>query len=150
MNSYTVTQKVFLIACLCLFGCVTNPPAQPSFYNDLASHIEHDTSVSMNWLAIAGGVTIAFGVAAFMNGQKAAISILAGGIALLAVGIITTQALAIMADLRKYALYALIALGIAGFFVFTHTSLDQNGDGKFDWQDIRAVFLKIRRKLNTT
>jgi hypothetical protein len=150
MNAYTPTQKAVLIACLCLFGCVTSPPAPPNFYNDLASHMEHDTAVSMNWLAIAGAVTIAFGVATFMNGQKAATSILAAGITLLAIGIITTQALCIFADLRKYALYALIALGIAGFFVFTHTSLDQNGDGKFDWQDIRAVFLKIRRKLNTT
>jgi len=146
MNTYTPTQKILLIVCLCLFGCATSPAIPPSFYNDLTSHIEHDTSVSMNWLAIIGGVTIAFGVAAFMSSQKSATSIIAAGITLLAVGIITTQAIALMADLRKYALYLLIALGIAGFFAFTHINLDRNGDGNYNWQDVKFMFTKLKPK----
>jgi len=100
----------------------------------------------MNWLAIAGAVTIAFGVAAFMNGQKTATSILAGGVTLLAVGIIAAQALAFLCEYRTAALVSLIGLGILGFFIFTRTVLDINGNGISDWEDIKSILFKIRLK----
>jgi hypothetical protein len=146
MNTYTTTQKVFLIIVLIIAGCATPVRPDPAFYNNPGLHIQHDTAVSMNWLAIAGAVTIAFGVAAFMNGQKAATSILAGGVTLLATGIIVTQCISFLSEFRNIAIGSLVLLGILGFFVFAGTALDITGDGKFGWPDIKAVFFKIRRK----
>ena len=145
MNAYTTTQKVFLIILLIIAGCATPVRLDPAFYDNPSLHISHDTAVSMNWLAIAGAVTIAFGVAAFMNGQKAATSILAAGVTLLATGIVITQALSFFASLRPYAIVSLIALGVLGFFVFARTALDANGDGKSDWQDLKFKLLKFRK-----
>jgi len=146
MNNHSFSQKFFLIAFLCLIGCATPIKQEPSFYDNPGLHIQHDTAVSMNWLAIAGAVTIAFGVAAFMNGQKTATSILAGGVTLLAVGIIAAQALAFLCEYRTAALVSLIGLGILGFFIFTRTVLDINGNGISDWEDIKSILFKIRLK----
>lgn len=146
MNEPTLLKKIILITALCFGGCMAEKRIDPAFYNNPSLHMEHDTSVSMNWLAIAGAVTIAFGVAGYMSGQKAAISILAGGITLLATGILVTQALCVFAELRTHATAILIGLGIIGFFIIAKINLDLNQDGKIDWQDIKAVFLKIRRK----
>jgi len=146
MNNHSFSQKFFLVAFLCLIGCATPIKQESPFNNNLDFHIQHDTATSMNWLSIAGAVTIAFGVAAFMNGQKAATSILAGGITLLAVGIITAQALAFLCEYRTAALVSLIGLGILGFFIFTRTVLDINGNGISDWEDIKTILFKARRK----
>ena len=146
MNDYTVSQKIGLIVVLIIGGCATPVRPDPAFFENPGLHIQHDTAVSMNWLAIAGAVTIAFGVSAFMNGQKAATSILAAGITLLSTGIIITQALSFFASLRPLAIGILIALGVFGFFVFARTVLDVNGDGKSDWQDLKTILFKIRLK----
>ena len=146
MNYPENWQKILLIVCLSIGGCATLSPPDPAYFDNPGLHIQHDTSVSMNWLAIAGAVTIAFGVAAFMNGQKAATSILAAGVTLLAIGIIITQALSFFAELRTSALGILVTLGIIGFFMFAGTSLDWNKDGKTNWRDVLYVFTKIRLK----
>lgn len=146
MSEPTTLEKIALILALSIGGCATVPPAQPAFYDNPGLHMSHDTSVSMNWLAIAGAVTIAFGVAAFMQGQKAASSILAAGITLLAIGIIVTQALAILTEYRQVFLGLLILLGIVAFFVHGRAALDTNRDGKVDWQDLKALFSKAKPK----
>lgn len=146
MNNYRLWQKVLLIVVLCLASCASQQKEKYTFDPSPANNMMHDAAAKMDWLSCIGAVTIAFGVAAFMNGQKAAVSILAAGITLFAGGIITTMALSIFAELKTFALVILIVLGIAGFFVFAGTALDTTGDGKFDWQDVKAVFFKIRRK----
>ena len=144
-STYKLWQKVILISCLLLASCATKIPSYYEGPPESLPHIIHDAATKMDWLSIIGAVTIAFGVASYMNGQKAATSILAAGVVLFAGGILTTMALSIFAQLKTYALIALVVLGIGGFLLFAGTALDVNGDGKFNWQDIKAVFLKIRR-----
>jgi hypothetical protein len=142
---YKTWQKVMLISCLLLASCASKIEPYYEGPPDSLPHIVHDAATKMDWLSIVGAVTIAFGVAGYMNGQKAATSILAAGVVLFAGSIMTTMALSMFAQLKNVAIIALICLGIGGFLLFAHTALDVNGDGKFDWQDIKAVFLKIRR-----
>jgi hypothetical protein len=142
---YKLWQKVMLIFCLLLASCATRVPSYYEGPPESLPHIVHDAAVKMDWLSVVGAVTIAFGVAGYMNGQKAATSILAAGVVLFAGGILTTMALSMFAQLKTYALIALIVLGIGGFLLFAGTSLDVNDDGKINWQDVKAVFLKIRR-----
>jgi hypothetical protein len=137
-------QKILLVVCLSIGGCASLSPPAPAYFDNPGLHIQHDTAVSMNWLSIAGAVTIAFGVAAFMNGQKAATSVLAAGVTLLATGIIITQALSFFSEFRAIAIGSLIVLGLVGFFVFAGTSLDWNKDGKTNWRDVLYIFTKIR------
>jgi hypothetical protein len=150
MNYATTFRKVILIAIVCVSGCVSKIPPEPAFFNNPGLHIQHDTAVSMNWLAIAGGVTIALGVAAFMSGQKAAVNIIAGGGTLLAVGIIVSQALSFLAEYRAYFFALMCFLALLFFFLHTGNLLDVNRDGKVDLNDLKCIFLKFRRKPKTT
>lgn len=142
---YKTWQKVMLVSCLLLASCAIKVPSCYEGPPDSLPHIVHDAATKMDWLSIVGAVTIAFGVAGYMNGQKAATSILAAGVVLFAGGILTTMALAMFAQLKTIAFVVLCCLGIGGFLLFAGTSLDVNGDGKINWQDVKAVFLKIRR-----
>lgn len=146
MRKPTIAEKMFLLLLLITAGCVfaKNPPSAVPNYP--GQNIIIETASKLDWLTIIGVGTIAFGVCAFLNGNSSGISIIAAGITVVACSIIITATLAALTEYRKFFIIALSFLGIAGFFIFGKTAADANSDGKINWQDIKFIFTKLKRK----
>ena len=96
-----------------------------------------------DWLVIIGAVTIAFGVAAFLNGNAKSTAIIAAGVTIVAISLLVTTYLSMLAQYHTEFIIALAVLSAIAFFTFAHTAADFNKDGKIDWQDLHFLFDKL-------
>jgi hypothetical protein len=136
-------SRLLLLGILFLTGCAW-PRISTYDYSKLpGSDIIVTAAHNTDWLVIIGAVTIAFGVATLLNGNTKAVGIIAAGITILAVSLLITTYLSLLAAYHTYFIMAIIALGVISFFVFAHTAADFNKDGKIDCQDIRYLLAKL-------
>jgi sulfite exporter TauE/SafE len=146
MNSNTVFQRLFLLLVLTIAGCVVAEKSKYTTSRELANKLTMNTGKSLDWLTIIGAVTIAFGVAGYLSGNTKAINIIAAGATLTALGLLISSFLCVFTEYRTQVFIVLCVLGIVAFFTFARSIADFNHDGKIDWQDLKAMFLKIKNK----
>jgi hypothetical protein len=123
-----------------LGGCLpshTSPIPSPSPATGSAALIK---MVDQNWLVTLGILLCAVGVMTGLNGSTKFMGWIGGGLTVIALASLTAALFALLAD---YSLYIIILLGtliVIGFIAFFHTAADLNGDGKINWNDVKAVF----------
>jgi hypothetical protein len=134
--------KILLLSLVILSGCAWPRIETRTGYQVPGQNIVVNAASKVDWLVIIGAVTIAFGVAAFLNGNTRGTSIIAAGIAIVAVSLIVTTYLSLFAQYHTLFVVALSILGVVSFFTFAHTAADYNCDGKTDWKDWLDMLLK--------
>jgi formate/nitrite transporter FocA (FNT family) len=144
-TSPTLAQKTLLLLAVIIGGCVVSSDTSQTA-EDIANEITKSTANKIDWLTIVGGVTIAFGVAGYLAGNTSAMSIIAAGSTLTAVGLVISAYLAFVTEYRTELIFILIGLGLLCFFIFGKSLLDRDKDGKITWQDIKTLIFKTTPK----
>jgi hypothetical protein len=97
---------------------------------------------STNWLVTVGLLAIAIGVMTFLNGSTKGISIIGGGVALVAGVALTSTFFAVIAAHTTLLFWLMLLLITGGLVAFIITAGDINQDGKITWQDVRDLLRK--------
>jgi hypothetical protein len=139
-------RKTLLILLLSVAGCVVAERPEVVGPAEYTQRIVENTTNKLDWLTVVGAGTVAFGVAGYFAGNTAATATIAAGITLTAIGLFITVFLPTICEYRKWFMLAFIVLGIIAFFTFARSVADVNRDGKIDWQDLKALLLKLKRK----
>lgn len=135
--------RILLLPLILLLGCDLTEKYHSGYQVTPEIHSITETAKSTDWLKILGAVTIAFGIAAFINGSTRATGVIAAGIALITISLLVTTYMCLLERYHTVFLYTLLALGIVSFFIFFHTAADINRDGRIDTADLLALARKI-------
>lgn len=135
--------KILVLPLILLLGCDLAEKHANGYQITPQIHTITEAAKSTDWLKILGAVTIAFGIAAFINGSSRATGVIAAGIALITISLLVTTYMCLLEQYHTVFMYTLLALGIVSFFTFFHTAADINRDGRIDTADLLALARKI-------
>jgi hypothetical protein len=150
MNDLSIAQKLLVLILLTMAGCIAANRTPESYVLTAQQQITAHTAAQCDKLFVVGAVSVAIGIAAFLVGQTKATIITGFGVALSTIGLVVSMFLSAIETYKNYFVAAFVVLSIIGLFIFVHAVGDVNRDGKIDWQDIKFVFTKLKRKPPTT